>query len=128
LLGMIMTMMIMKVLRKQTPKVLTISRGLSEITDNWEQELVDTSVSVEKIVKDDDNIDKDIAAFYEFMRQELGQEDSKRPCKRKCLTKRKILQTSLKRYWVTWTVLTTWWQITKKWEKKENDSIQIRMG
>jgi hypothetical protein len=62
------------VLRK-TPKVLTISGGLSEITDNWEQELVDKPVSVEELLKDDDNVDKDVAAFYEFMRQELGQEE-----------------------------------------------------
>ena len=62
------------VLRK-TPKVLTISGGLSEITDNWESELMNDPVSVEDLLKEDENVEKGIADFYEFMRQELGEEE-----------------------------------------------------
>jgi hypothetical protein len=63
------------VLRK-TPKVLTISGGLTEFTDNWQRDLMEDPISVEDLLKDSDgNVDKETAEFYEFMRQELGQEE-----------------------------------------------------
>eukprot|EP00980_Cylindrotheca_fusiformis_P006786 scaffold1417_cov113-Cylindrotheca_fusiformis.AAC.4 len=63
------------VLRK-TPKVLTISGGLSEVTDNWEQSLVGKPLTVEELMEDhDEDVDKAVESFYEFMRQELGQEE-----------------------------------------------------
>lgn len=65
-------------LLRKTPKVLTISGGLSAVTDNWEQKLVNKPVSVETLLEgadDDDDEDEFIGSFYEFMRKELGDEE-----------------------------------------------------
>lgn len=54
---------------RKTPKVLTISGGLSKYTENWEKDLVPKSLTTKELLGDDD---PDVAEFYEFMRSELG--------------------------------------------------------
>lgn len=66
------------VLRK-TPKVLTVSGGLSKLTDDWERKVMPDPVGVDELLKetstspskDDDLLDE----FYSFMKAELGEEE-----------------------------------------------------
>jgi hypothetical protein len=55
---------------RKTPKVLTISGGLSKYTENWDKNLVPESLTVKELVQNDD---PDISEFFEFMRSELGE-------------------------------------------------------
>jgi hypothetical protein len=63
---------------RKTPKVLTISGGLSKYTENWEKDLVPESLTVKQLLEDDD---PDIAEFYEFMRSELGDQEFEKTLK-----------------------------------------------
>ena len=61
---------------QKTPKVLTISGGLGKVTDNWERELMPKSVSVQDLLENDgDSMDEEISSFYDFMKEELGEEE-----------------------------------------------------
>jgi len=64
---------------RKTPKVLTISGGLSRITNNWEQELLGQPAPVEDFLKSvqlgEESTDEDVSDFMAFMRQELGDEE-----------------------------------------------------
>jgi hypothetical protein len=61
---------------RKTPKVLTISGGLGKITDDWERSLMPKSVSVQDLMENDgDSIDEEIASFYDFMKEELGEKE-----------------------------------------------------
>jgi hypothetical protein len=63
---------------RKTPKVLTISGGLSKYTENWETDLVPESATVKELLEDDD---PEIAEFYEFMRSELGDKEFEKTLK-----------------------------------------------
>jgi hypothetical protein len=63
---------------RKTPKVLTISGGLSKYTENWEKDLVPESLTVKELLEDDD---PEISEFYEFMRSELGDEEFEKTIK-----------------------------------------------
>jgi hypothetical protein len=69
---------------RKTPKVLTVSGGLGKITDNWERELVPKPFSVKELLKatelpeDDKGMERELDSFYDFMRQELGDEEFER--------------------------------------------------
>jgi hypothetical protein len=63
---------------RKTPKVLTISGGLSKYTENWEMDLVPKSATVKELLEDDD---PEIAEFYEFMRKELGDKEFEKTLK-----------------------------------------------
>lgn len=67
---------------RKTPKVLTVSGGLGKITDNWEQQLMPQPASVEELLKDaDDDVDDEIAGFYQFMKEELGEKEFEKTMK-----------------------------------------------
>ena len=63
---------------RKTPKVLTISGGLSKLTDNWERELVPKAASVEELLEQEDkdeDLDEAVSSFLDFMKEELGEEE-----------------------------------------------------
>lgn len=64
---------------RKTPKVLTISGGLSRITDNWEETLLGKPAPAEDFLKSvkvgEESLDEDISDFMDFMRRELGDEE-----------------------------------------------------
>ena len=88
---------------RKTPKVLTIRGGLSNYTQNWQTELLPPPIPTFELMSkvltknnpkqdgrdmttsreategddddDDDDDDEEIASFYEFMKQELGEEE-----------------------------------------------------
>ena len=57
---------------KKTPKILTISGNLDKYTDNWKEDLFNETVSTEELL---DDSDEGLDFFYDFMRQELGEEE-----------------------------------------------------
>jgi len=65
---------------RKTPKVLTISGGLDEITKNWQKKVVSKPLDVDELLeaaseKDAQTMEKELQEFYTFMRQELGDEE-----------------------------------------------------
>lgn len=70
------------ILRK-TPRVLTISGGLGELTDRWQEEVVPPPASLDDLLQSaassgDQTLDEEISDFYEFMKKELGEEEVKK--------------------------------------------------
>jgi hypothetical protein len=66
---------------RKTPKVLTISGGLGKITDHWERDLMPKSATIEELMEQDMEEDEEIAEFYQFMKQELGEEEFEKTMK-----------------------------------------------
>jgi len=64
---------------RKTPKVLTISGGLSRITDTWERDLLGEPMRAEEMLKasslTEETNDREIAEFLDFMKAELGEEE-----------------------------------------------------
>ncbi|KAG7344276.1 hypothetical protein IV203_022284 [Nitzschia inconspicua] len=65
---------------RKTPKVLTISGGLDKITKDWEKTVVSDPVPIEDLLeviesKSQTQVDKELDDFFQFMRQELGDEE-----------------------------------------------------
>lgn len=57
---------------KKTPKILTISGDLDKYTDQWKDELFNETVSTDDLL---DDSDEGLDFFYNFMKQELGEEE-----------------------------------------------------
>jgi hypothetical protein len=66
---------------RKTPKVLTISGGLGKLTDHWERDLMPKSATIEELMEQDMEEDEEIAEFYKFMKQELGEEEFEKTMK-----------------------------------------------
>jgi hypothetical protein len=65
---------------RKTPKVLTISGGLDKITKGWEKTVVSKPIPVEDLLeviepKSKSQKERELDEFFEFMRQELGDEE-----------------------------------------------------
>jgi hypothetical protein len=65
---------------RKTPKVLTISGGLEKITKDWEKTVVSKPVPIDDLLnvvrpKSKTEVNQGMDEFYEFMRQELGDEE-----------------------------------------------------
>jgi hypothetical protein len=65
---------------RKTPKVLTISGGLDKITKGWEKTVVSKPIPIEDLLnvvkpKSKAQLNQELDEFYEFMRQELGDEE-----------------------------------------------------
>jgi hypothetical protein len=64
---------------RKTPKVLTISGGLSELTNKWEKDIFGKPASIEELLKatqtNDESIDDEVSDFLSFMKSELGEEE-----------------------------------------------------
>lgn len=71
---------------RKTPKVLTISGGLDEITKDWENRVITKPFEVDELLelskeKNKDIFDKEVDSFYKFMREELGDEEFEKTMK-----------------------------------------------
>jgi hypothetical protein len=71
---------------RKTPKVLTISGGLDEITKDWENRVVTKPFEVDELLemskeKDKNDVEKEVDSFYKFMREELGDEEFEKTMK-----------------------------------------------
>jgi hypothetical protein len=65
---------------RKTPRVLTISGGLDKVTKDWEKIIVSKPVPIEDLLdvikpKSKAKVNQELDEFYEFMRQELGDEE-----------------------------------------------------
>jgi len=65
---------------RKTPKVLTISGGLDQITKDWQNKVVTKPFDVDELLelskpKDEEDLSNELESFYKFMRDELGDEE-----------------------------------------------------
>ena len=65
---------------RKTPKVLTISGGLDEITKDWQNKFITKPFDIDDLVdiskpKNEDDLSNELDSFYKFMRDELGDEE-----------------------------------------------------
>ena len=65
---------------RKTPKVLTISGGLDKVTKDWQNKVITKPFDVDELLeisklKDEDDLNTELDSFYNFMRDELGDEE-----------------------------------------------------
>lgn len=67
---------------KRTPRVLTVSGPLENYTKNWRKKILPNPVDVETLLQDDDeDDDAGLESLFEFMKQELGEEEYEKTLK-----------------------------------------------